>query len=461
MEISGLKFKRKYGGTQNGSALITILVFILLVSSATGLAFSMMRFHQREAAAYLKSIQLHHLAESGLHIALSKVRSGEVSLSFKSLNVITDTCTVKSKQKALKHEWISTAVMGKDSIQLRATIGYSSDDLFMNALSLTGIAPRLVISSGTVLEGDVALNDGQVFYSPPQVINQKPVYGIITEDSTFSDEMVNSTLLDSLFTRFHSALDNVDYSNYTVFESGEYSASDLKESHNIFVEGDLILRADSSEVFDLDTIITTHNLTISNRSKFIKPVTIISGENIFLKDKTIINNSILFAKSAIYVEDFSKIKGQLLSEKQVLITNRAVLAFPSYIVVPVNTEKVMGDPEVALLKHTSFSGMICVYESTKSKNIVNTFYLSGKVKKERSAKFSGGIFCNGMVELYGSIDGFIHADGLEQTVDQTRWINYLKNTQLYRYNISPDFPLPPVFSKQNQLTILDIQEIRE
>ncbi|MFQ6606901.1 MAG: hypothetical protein ACE5EE_00005, partial [Fidelibacterota bacterium] len=418
-----------------------------------------LQFLLKQSHNLSREVQLHHLSQGGLFRTLQQLREGEIPLSFGSFEAIRDTCFITTERKGLFHEISSTAYIGSDTVRTRAILGYSVDRLFDNALSLTGTRPMLVISSGTYVEGSVGLNDGLVRYSPPYIEEQQPLNGQVVEDSSFGDFTLAAGALDSILGSYRSRLEEYDPSLFNVIEGGIYDAQELTAYSHVYVDGDLVLKSDSGYLEQTEIIICKHNLTVEGRITISKPIELIAGENVFIKDSSQVTNAVIFAKGGIYFQGFCNATGQFLSEKQIMVTGHASLRFPSYLVVPVNSEKVFGDPEVAILKNSSFAGSVLVYQRNESSDQDGSFNLPGRVKVESSASFTGGIYCEGNAEIYGKIDGFIHAENLEQMDGVTRWTNLLKNTQLYRHTLSPDYPLPPVFNSMQELSFLEIRRV--
>jgi len=206
----------------------------------------------------------------------------------------------------------------------------------------------------------------------------------------------------------------------------------------------------------IDTIAVAGDVSLLRASHIKKPIVLVATGNVFIKDSSIVDDVLVFAHGGIFIDTFSEVMGLLISKQQVLISNFSSCKPLTTIIVPKNTEKIYGQPEVGIVNGSNFSGFVCVYDP---KTEIAGYSIPATVKKDESSTFFGGIFIDGDAEVYGKIDGFIYARNIQQVVRRTRWINYLSNLQIDRYAIGPNFPIPPIFTTYDQVTLLEWEKI--
>ncbi len=349
-------------------------------------------------------------------------------------------------------QYDTSAVSTSDVIPL---FGLSADDLFPYSLRINNEGTPFVLSAGAYLDDDLMLADTLVQYSPPRLDPQSVVKGKIKQIEEDEEVSVSEKLILIYTSQFeHHLHETRNNTRETDRTSLAFEIIDTDEEIQS-IAGDLTGPFYLKESDKLDTLIVSGTVTFTADTHINKHLVIISGMEVFLKDSTTATDIVIYTRGGIYLENSSQIRGTLFSGKQILVTDNAKCLYPSNLIVPKNDEKIYGQPEIGIVRYASVEGLVCVYKHEEEAP-QQRYSIPAKVKKGRNATVYGGIYCEGNVEAYGTIKGFIHAEGFEQVIKRTRWVNYLQDIQILRKAIGPDFPLPPIFNEPRSLKVLGL-----
>jgi len=69
-----------------------------------------------------------------------------------------------------------------------------------------------------------------------------------------------------------------------------------------------------------------------------------------------------------------------------------------------------------------------------------------------------GIYCEGYIENYRNVQGFLATYAFKNVLGETIWWNNLANILIRRKYLPPDYPIPSVFDKPDKLRILHMEK---
>lgn len=214
----------------------------------------------------------------------------------------------------------------------------------------------------------------------------------------------------------------------------------------------------SGNLITLNKTQIQNSKTITN-SFFNETDYIVSTEKIVL-DQTYIGNLIVKSNSEIIVTPESNIKdaiiiapkitiqegftgnGNFIASKEILVKENVTLTYPSSIVclnkTSINNEKI-APPSVILLKDVRFQGIIIYLEDNLKKTeqvVVNNM---SNVFIDKNGIVEGNIYCQGQLELYGTIEGQVYTEGFLVNAFGTVYRNYLYNASILGNEINSNF----------------------
>lgn len=433
-----------------------ILVLVVIFTTLSVIALRQLTTNFRTSNSLHRYLRLRELAIGGIHQTLHQIRNGDLPMGFEEHVIEGSECIITQVDFGLYKKIRSTAVEQDDTVRVTATLGYSADDLFEPALVLSGNAPRLVISTGTFVCGDLAVNGGDVSYSPHYVANQDTQDGYIITVQFDADSLL---VYDQLNTFVDSLENEIEFPDRDLIylEGGTYSPDEFNDQGMYLVDEELVIHSDRRDTLSSVQLICSSNCYLTGALVLDNSSSILCGSNLFIKDSTHFQDGFAFSQDGLYFQEFSQGSGQFLSAKQVLIKDHSRIDFPSSILVAISDEKIFGEPELAITDDAEVNAFLAVYNPNPSDTRKYSRMFQGKVQVAQTATFTGGIYCEGNTEFYQTLNGFIYSTGIEQMDRRTRWTNYLKNTFINRGGISIGYPLPLIFDKLDQIQILELE----
>jgi len=434
---------------QQGFSLVMVMMLATILSLMVLILMGQQRQTNKLAIKVGNQITLNALQQTELTRETLRIRG--------RLKMIMTEDKLQSQREDLSRDiWTfqydTSSLSNSDIIP---QFGLSADDLFPYSLRVNNEGTPFVLSAGAYLDDDLVIADTLIQYSPPRLDPRSIVKGKIRQIEEDDEVTISEKLIRAYTAQFERHLgDTQNNAHETDRTSLAFEVVDTGKEIQA-IAGDLTGPFYLNENDDLDTLIVSGSVTFTADTHINKHLVLISGMEVFLKDSTTAIDIVIYSRGGIYLENSSQIKGTLFSEKQILVTDNAKCLYPSNLIVPKNDEKVYGQPEIGIVRNASVEGLVCVYKHEEEGPQLR-YSIPAKIKKGRNARVYGGIYCEGSVEAYGTIEGFVHAEGFEQVIKRTRWVNYLQDIQILRKAIGPDFPLPPIFDKPQNLKVLGL-----
>ncbi|WP_010518678.1 hypothetical protein [Croceivirga radicis] len=190
-------------------------------------------------------------------------------------------------------------------------------------------------------------------------------------------------------------------------------------------------------------------------NSFYNPLKIISGENIELRSVSITGHIVIRASKQIVVHENAILKDviliapnitlnnnchgnfQMFSNEKIKVGNNVSLNYPSSVVYVQNELKPL-EPNLGIPIHigngTVINGSFFIDVSEKNKSD----YLP-EVKLIEGATLNGEIYCNGIVETWGRINGTAYVQGFVTMTGGSIYQNHLYNTEVNASNLADEF----------------------
>lgn len=339
---------------------------------------------------------------------------------------------------------------------LSPVIGYSADDLFPFALSIENKDVPLVFADQVYIDYDVQLSDTSYQFSHPRMKKSDVIRGYVIH----RDEGVTTRVSPQLVALYKSQFSN--HLNRTTLKLSSGGADDVWfEDLPIYpsvyaLDGDVGGELKLNSQDNLDTLIATGTIRLTGKSSIDKPLVLIAGEDVYITDSTMASDLIVYSEGSIFLQRQAQVLGTFISESSILLADQSSCIFPSNLIVMKNDNKLFTEPEIALKGNASVEGLLIVYGEDESDGNRLRKHTSARILKTRESKLFGGLYCDGVAEIYGVVKGFVSVQRIEQRKGGTRWLNYLDDIQILRKDIGPEFPIPPIFDLTVNLKLLGV-----
>ncbi|MBO8131413.1 MAG: hypothetical protein H0Z29_07860 [Candidatus Marinimicrobia bacterium] len=437
-------------------AMPVVLISLAVISICIYVLISIINMHNKLVVDKLQRRKLEYIASGGLFKVLWLIRSSKINLPMKEEEyiIIPETCRVIIRRRGVFWEIYSRATLGNRSVEMKRLLGFPSFDLFPNALQVCGEIPVFVFSSNVYIDGNICLDAVDVHYYPLRIERIKFYTGKLVCDTTVKLPAVNKSLLDSIYRLYD---ENIDYLSpeFVVLESKVFSPSELKKFKYIYLDGDVEIRSVYNDTLleGPGKIVVNGMLTFANKVKVRNNWEITSSGDIFVKDSSELTSCIVFSKAGIYFSGNSRGLGQFISEKQITSTDNSKLIFPTFFLVQSNDKKSFSEPEISIQSNSDYSGILFVYKPEDRSFHKNQLSGYGRIYVNSAQSVKGGIFCEGIVELYSNVVGFVSCKRIDKRVGYTLWKNYVQNVQICRYDLNPRIALPVCFGDFTKLAL--------
>ncbi|MCX2762930.1 hypothetical protein [Aquimarina muelleri] len=172
-------------------------------------------------------------------------------------------------------------------------------------------------------------------------------------------------------------------------------------------------------------VIEVDEITIRNK-KLSGNIILESRDSIYIKKNNEFEDIIIKAPKVVFEKGF-KGNVQVIAEDIVELEENVVLMYPSGIMM---SEKRSNEKEVILKKDSKILGAIVVYD--KDNNV------DKKITIDEKAEVVGTVFCNGKVQLKGTVFGTVYTNNFYLKTEGSIYDNYIMNGIIDRKSL-PDF----------------------
>src|SRR5690606_38935655 len=142
-----------------------------------------------------------------------------------------------------------------------------------------------------------------------------------------------------------------------------------------------------------------------------------SNDTIQVKTSAILEDIIIEAPKVVFQEGFSG-NLQVFASSEVVLDSHALLNYPSVIVVGSNESE---EKTIVFREKSVLNGAVILYGNGLMDESIN------KIIIEPDAKVTGTIYCDGVLALYGSVNGSVITSSLEHKTLTTNHRNLILN----------------------------------
>jgi len=408
----------------NGTALVyAMLVFLIATLVITNVSL-MDSFHRKSQIDLSRQHQVLRNVDSGLELLLAN----DIILD-KGWNNIDLFGTTKDSVSLKKLKWgvfeiaLSKAWNKKYHEQKGSLIAYKSD--MKHALFLAEMNQPLSITGNTRIEGNVLL--------PKKGVKRAYIEG----ENYLGDKMIFGSIA-------HSERDLIMFDKQLFKDLFE---QDFMEETDTIIPIDGIFQETIKQSFFKPTIVLESYGNLDLVGAHIQDnCKIFCDQNLFISASSKLTNTIIFAKQ-VYIEEGFKGSVQIFASDSVFIESDVDLQYPSmiYTYAKEQNEKAA---YIELGENTHISGEIIAYNQFLKKD---SWPL---IKISNNTIVQGQVFCNGYVDLTGSVAGNIttlkfYHNGLSGSYENT-----LVNAHISLAALSPFFSGSKlIHSSKNQQSI--------
>ncbi len=448
-----------------GSALVLVLVIVTAVTIICSMILAGMYLQMKFIRRDIHQLQALYLAEAGIYKTVWYLSNNTNQNAFWRLEnealplFENDTANISVKTWG-GYLLVNAVIKYKESTKnLHALVGEVPPDPFKQAIIIGEVDFPLIVSGKNRIIGNVTVNILGVEESNivlRRFEGDQLVEGEITRKQNLGMPYFDPVLFDKTCQKCEEMVQ--DTSDIQDSESVMLTKNDLlnlAKDGIVQIQGNVVIEDSIQDVslMNLRRVICPDSLTIRGETVIDSPIEIIAGKTIIIEDHVRMNQSILYSKEGINVSDSCQIQSQLLSPGNIIVSNKAVMEYPSiiYCCGYVIHNDIQG--RIAIRDQTVVMGTIILKPDIKLMTDMDDQTL---VEIGTQAKVVGVIYASHYTAhegiVYGSIvtGGFIFYESPEKTLR-----NWLINTITDRTKLPDIYRMPLLFSLNPKLDVIE------
>lgn len=445
---------------EEGSSLIAVLIIITILSFLIGSVMIGTIIQNRFIQKDVNRLQARYTAEAGVFHFL-----GDTTLPlFPEIDSLRVQLMDSTQSAVLQIDpfggfWkiTSTAHTNNETKTVRALIGERASPVFQQAVVLGDLHSALNLTGSTNIEGDITVG--------PLGVRQRPfkgklfdgsVRGEITQETEPALPPFDKTLFNYETTYCEALLDKAPVQAIKR-EAGQFNLSRenrLEEQDILYVVGSLEITASSEVVLpEAVTIVATEDLIIRGPVTYNAFSRFIAGGNLSLSGDIMGEHGLFYAAGDLIIDGREPFSGQFLSARDILISGRTYLKYPSVVYIKGATENGIRKGRLEVIGSSIVEGTMMIPAPGEVISQDESRLVVGE-----GATVRGSIYNTGQTELHGEIFGSVLTLQFYFYHSPTSYINWLKDASIDINRRPENFVVPLGFSDQRKFEILTWDE---
>jgi hypothetical protein len=443
---------------EQGSALVTVLSLITIVTILIGSVMAVVTLQRRFVRRDYFRIQARYLAEAGIYKAMGYLSGNEGRDKFwrpaNSPMPLFDSlsCNISVTEWGGFLHLFSKANYKGQTASVQTFIGERMPPHFKQALIVGGVNYPLVVAGANKIVGDVTVGSGGVKPGEMKGIRfsgKRPVNGEINIQSPPQMPFFDNTIFESSIRKYQTMLatpGGVMFSGDQIFDLN--NPLNFNENSIVYIDGNVTLRptagTDKSTRQRKGSIIVTDKIVVENGVNLGQCISLISDNEIIINGLVTIDEAILFAQNRISVKGNLQGSVQLLSRGDIRLEGNSRLGYPSLIYSTGKILKNKIEGKIEILDQTIVEGtIICYQEENPQKSSLKN---NGLVVISEQAQLNGFIYSSNNTTVKGSVYGAVLTGKFFLYQSPTNYINWLKDATIDRSKLCEAFLLPLFFN---------------
>jgi hypothetical protein len=439
---------------ERGSALITVLVLIVIITASLAVVFSFSLIHYKNLNLKEAYLQAKYLAEGGIEISLDELqKQWDQGVWKKGVSKQISVFEYDSANIQY-HPWggflylASSASIKNQFSELETFVGFEQSQEFLPAISINPGHSALVVTGDTRIYGDVSVGRSGARkatlagrpYSGTQII-----YGNIIPSSQDNRPPINEEYVNFLFESFRDALSNQPVTNLDNFivQTDHLISTDniLEPAKNIPIDNTTInekngIISGPVNLICYEPLIINSQLELKNRVK------LLCSKPIRIQGKINLENAILYSPDKIILSNVQDCRIQIFSEKSIELTNNTCLEYPSLLMVHSKTDS----GNIIIQTDCKISGSLLYLNNLKH---TQSSQNQGKIVINKGAVVDGLVYSDNYLTLSGEVNGMVITDRFYFYYSPTHYFNWIKDGVVDRTRLNGHFKLPVFFNLTN------------
>lgn len=454
--------------SEDGFALPSVLFIVTILSLLAASVITLQYLSRQLVLIDVAKLKTEFAAESGIAKTLAEVQSQQVPsnrflprrMEYQFLDGSNATSNLTAWGSLLLIS--SEGRFHKFSHKKTALVANHPDSPFNNALIFANATHQLVFTGTSSVEGDVLLGrpgptvgNLRDYTSPVRI----PVNGSIRREEnpklpSFQTSSLTSEInhYDSLL-RFARSTGSIGgTSTGEIFLNAGVLTSEMISdgTTNVFIRGDAIVDLNVARSTNPLLIVAAGHITVAGSSRLRGLVGILASETITLANHLTADQALFYSQREIEMESNTALSAQLIAPS-VFIRSGARLSYPSIVISIESEAHDTLRHRILLENHSQVEGFVGMI--TRSTDLSSDE--SDVITLSPQAVLTGVLYSNAKVTLDGSVIGSVLVRDFYFYEAPTTYLGWLRSGRISRASLPNGFLLPPVFSEDLRLDVLD------
>jgi Na+-transporting NADH:ubiquinone oxidoreductase subunit NqrC len=443
---------------EEGSALASVLIIIVVVSLFIGVMLSGIYMQNQFIQQDINEVKARYLAEAGIASFLSEFRyssnTGDTSLIITVHDSMQISINAKPFGGFLDVESKAT-VKGKEKI-IRVLAGASRTYPFEYAVVLGDTNSVLMLTGSTRLKGNVLTS---------QIGTQTTDFKGISFSGSMEGEQIQQSgaLLPKFDASFIKTQEEVIQNS---FEGGKFSSftsnyngngnSNAGVGDTLYFDYSVSWSSQDSVSFPKDlTIAVNGNLTLNGNYYFGAFTKLLVRDTLRVGGSISGEHILMYAGQSLQIGGGTQLSVQAISGGGIIIRDNAYLTYPSLIYTDQELSPVRQEIIIDIRDNTKVDGTV-IYP-VQTTNVTSGLF---RVRVSGRAVVRGGIYTLGQTELEGKVLGSVLTQQFYFYESPSSYINWLKDADVDFSGRPEDYVMPIGFSEHPDYQILDWSEVQ-
>ena len=276
---------------ENGSAIITVIVFITIITFFLSTIFLYNSYQRRMVTNLGYKAQTYYNAKSGLLLALQNYDQ-IVPKSFSYQLTGNDSTSVTLKPFGLFLRAVATSKIKEVKTSRRFLIGQKQDERFKSALVMGDVKNPVIVAGNTVINGDVMVGLQGVkagVLKGKRFKSEKAVFGNIKRDSKSHFPGFNTQIIQEQIKKLRNAFASAT-------SMPDYTLPVIELNNQTLVLGNDLLEQGLQEIKGPGLIYVENNINLFN-IRLSGSLTLYSENNLTLSGNFSSNQLLCYAKN--------------------------------------------------------------------------------------------------------------------------------------------------------------------
>jgi hypothetical protein len=452
---------------QKGSALLPVLsVFFILILIFTSVVMYG-AWHRLRARLTLQKLKASYLAEAGVNRALWLLSGQEQKdLNFRTEGYLQKIDDLQSYQFKIRN-WggyllvESEGKAGRVKKSVKALIGQKQTEEFNRAINLGSPDYPLILAGRTRIKGDVLLSLAGVMegkFKGEGFSGDTLVDGKISTQKGNRLPIFNTDLTIEFEENVKQLKETTDYRIDKSLTLDEKVEPDYLKAKTTYINGSILINASKEKTFKGPGFLyCTGKIEITGESRLEDRFIFVSEKTIEVSGKALLKDCILYSKKQVILKDDVVFEGQIFSDSNIVMEDKAKTIFPSFLLL--TGKKVKDRIEGKIEIKSKESEGILAFQEWDIQRAAFFIKNNGIITISPEAVFKGMIYSSNYTDLEGVLHGNVSTNMFYFYSEPTTYIDWLKDAVVNRYELKKEIVLPLVFGKNHKLEIARYEEI--